>query len=380
MTGAVLALNAGSSSFKFALANAGAPGTPLLWGVVDRLGTEEGALSLKGQGGAATTPLAAPDHGAALAALIEAIETRCPGLRVTAVAHRIVHGGSAFTAPEPVTPALLEALEALVPLAPLHQPHGLRGIRTALELFPDAGHVACFDTAFHAGRPWVHDAYALPRRFYDEGIRRYGFHGLACASICRALGADGYPLAERRIAIAHLGNGCSVTAVRHGRSVSNSMGFSALEGLAMGTRCGRLDPGVLLHLMRGGMDVTALEALLYRKSGLLGLSGLSNDMRDLARSGSVAAEEAIAYFIERTVEEICRAAGVMGGLDAVVFSGGIGENAADIRAAVMARLAFLPGAEGAGLEMLVRPADEEAELLRTAAGLRAAEQGHPAAR
>lgn len=368
MTDALLAINAGSSSLKFAVAAAEAPTDSLLWGLADRLGTEDATLTLEtGEDPAARQALARPDHAAAVEALCAALSAARPDLRLRAIGHRIVHGGSAFTAPVRISPQVLADLEKIVPLAPLHQPHGIAGIRTATGLFPQTVQVACFDTAFHAGKPSVNEAFALPPRYYDMGLKRYGFHGLACQSVCRALEAEGYPLAHRAIAIAHLGNGCSVTAVRGGRSITNSMGFSALDGLVMGTRCGRIDPGALLHLMRMGLDAGALEDLLYRQSGLLGLSGVSNDMRDLTRAGTPKARAAIDFFVARTVEEICRAAGAMGGLDAVVFSGGIGENATEIREAITDGLSFLPGFDGDGVAILVRPAREETELLLTAA-------------
>ena len=367
MTEALLALNAGSSSVKFAVCEAGQDGHVALSGNVDRIGSDNAVMNVTARGGGRETrALGTADHRAALSTLCTEIRSRLPGLRIGGVAHRILHGGAAFADPVRVTPDVIEALEAIVPLAPLHQPHGIQGILTGLALYPAAVHVACFDTAFHAGKPWVKDAFALPRSYHDRGLRRYGFHGLACASICDALRVDGYPLSERAIAIAHLDNGCSVTAVRQGRSVATSMGFSALDGLTMGTRCGRIDPGALLHLMREGHDAEALEVLLYKQSGLLGLSGISNDMRDLAESDAPEAHQAIQYFIARAVEEICGMAGAMGGLDAVVFSGGIGENARDIREAIMAGLAFLPGQDGQGVEKLVMPADEERQLLMAA--------------
>lgn len=365
MTDAILALNAGSSSIKFALAASGQTDQPLLAGVAERLGAEESTLRLNPHAGEPETrALGACDHRAALTALCDVIHDRHPDLPIAGIGHRIVHGGPDFAAPVHVTDDVLARLEALVPLAPLHQPNGIAGIHATRALFPDSGQVACLDTAFHAGKPWVQDAYALPAQYYADGLRRYGFHGLACESVCDSLTARGYPLAQRRIAIAHLGNGCSVTAVQAGRSVATSMGFSALDGLTMGTRCGHIDPGVLLHLLREGYDAASLERLLYHESGLRGLSGVSSgDMRDLAASDSDAARGAVAYFIARAVEEICRMAGAMGGLDTVVFSGGIGENAADIRQAIAEGLAFLPGHDGRGVEVLVCPADEERRIL-----------------
>ena len=367
MTDVLMALNAGSSSFKFALAACSAPAVPILSGAVERIGLGDAGLRIKGPDiDAVTRNLGAADHGAALAAVFDEMAASLPGLVIRGVGHRIVHGGERFEAPEVATDDVLDGIAALVPLAPLHQPHGLRGIQTGMDLYPDAVHVACFDTAFHATKPWVNQAYALPRTLFDDGLRRYGFHGLACQSIVDTLRRDGYPVADRKIAIAHLGNGCSVTAVAGGRSVATSMGFTALDGLPMGTRCGQIDPGVLLHLMRTGHDHDAIEALLYHQSGLRGLSGLSSDMRDLNAADSPTAKEAIDYFIARLVEEICRMAGAMGGLDAVMFSGGIGESDAAIRAAIAQRLAFLTGADSAGVDMRVCGADEERVLIEAA--------------
>lgn len=368
MTDAVLALNTGSSSVKFAVAPVAAPEEPLLWGAAERLGSDKATLSLCRQdGGKQAQACPEADHAGALHRLLAILQTECPDLRITGVGHRIVHGGPRFTEPERITPEVLSALEDIVPLAPLHQPHGIGAIRAAQDLFPGARHVACFDTAFHATKRFEHDAYALPRRFYDEGIRRYGFHGLACQSICSALLSEGFPVATTRLAIAHLGNGCSVTAVVNGRSVATSMGFSVLDGLTMGTRCGALDPGVILHLLRNGHSAEEVETLLYHRSGLLGLSGFSSDMRDVTASDLPAAQEAVSHFVARVVGEVCRAAGAMGGLDALVFSGGIGENAASIREAVMQGIAFLRGRDGVAVEALVRGAREEDVLLSAAA-------------
>ena len=370
MTGVILALNAGSSSLKFAVAARDDISTRLLSGTIERIGSGEARLSLTASDGETRKlGLGLVDHRAALQVLFSEIESSGSDFRVQGVGHRIVHGGSTFTDPVVITDEIVTQIEELIPLAPLHQPHGLRGVLTALEAYPDAVHVACFDSAFHAQKPWINNAYALPRRYFDRGLRRYGFHGLACESICATLANEGFPLNERKIVIAHLGNGCSVTAINLGVATATSMGFSTLDGLTMGTRCGGMDPGVLIHLMREGYAPDDLERLLYHESGLLGLSGLSNDMRDLLADDRVESQQAIDFFVTRLGEEICRMAGTMGGLHAVIFSGGIGENSEDIRDRVRQQVSFLPGLNGDGVEMLVRPADEERQLLATTTSL-----------
>ena len=366
MNQAILALNAGSSSFKFAVAAQVANAPQEITGVVERIGSGNSVMKIKTTHAAPVRlELGKTNHRAALTALFRVLEDWDPTLRITGVGHRIVHGGTRFAEPVQITPEIVEQIEALIPMAPLHQPHGLRGVLTAMVAFPDAHHIACFDSAFHARKPWLHDAYALPRRHYTEGLRRYGFHGIACDSICATLNAEGFPLGERKIVIAHLGNGCSVTAIQNGAPKATSMGFSTLDGLAMGTRCGHIDPGVLIHLMRQGQSPEDLERLLYHESGLIGLSGLSNDMRDLMASDDPDCADAIAFFTARLIEEIGRMACTMGGLDCVVFSGGIGENAGSIRDAVEAGLSFLPGRDGSGVTYLIRPADEEQQLITT---------------
>jgi acetate kinase len=223
-------------------------------------------------------------------------------------------------------------LERLKPLAPLHQPHNLSGVRAAQRAFPKAVQVACFDTAFHRAHPWVSDTYALPRALYDEGIRRYGFHGLSYEYVTEKLRQIAPLHAAGRVVVTHLGNGASMCAIRDGQSVGSSMGLTALDGLPIGTRCGQLDPGVLLYLMEAkGMTVTQLSDLLYRQSGLKGLSGLSHDMRELEAAGTPEALQAIEYFVFRIRRELGSMAAIMSGLDAVAFCGGIGENAWRIR-------------------------------------------------
>ena len=293
------------------------------------------------------------------------------------VGHRVVHGGPDHGAPLVLDAANTEELAALEPLAPLHQPHNLAAVRAAREAFPGVVQVAVFDTAFHRGHPWVNDTYGLPRRFYDMGVRRYGFHGLSYDYISGKL-ADAYPaLHEGRVVVAHLGNGASLCAIENGRSIASTMGFSALSGLCMGTRPGQMDPGVLLWMIDDqGMSSEEITRVLYRESGLKGLSGKTNDMRALLESEEEEAAQAVEYFVSRVAQEVAAMAVAMEGIDALVFTGGIGENAAPIRARVLRALAFLgftldPVANEAGderissgLPALVLPTNEELVIAR----------------
>lgn len=342
MTQAVLTLNAGSSSLKVALFPA-AGDAPLATGLADRIGPD-GVLKLKRSDG---TPLAAPNgdlasHAGAMRTVIDSFRIEWPDLDLLAIGHRVVHGGHTFSAPTVIDDALLPQLEALAPFAPLHQPHNLAGIRSARETFPAVPQVACFDTAFHRNHPWVNDAFALPRSLYDEGVRRYGFHGLSYEYVSGALLRDAPSLADGRVVVAHLGNGASMCALQGGRSLASTMGFSALDGLPMGTRCGQLDPGVLLYLMeQRGMSASDISDLLYKRSGLLGLSGLSNDMRTLEAADAPSAAEAIDYFVFRCQREVGAMAAALGGIDALVFCGGIGENSTLVRARICERLGWM---------------------------------------
>lgn len=344
MSGAILALNAGSSSLKFTLYAADGD-RRLAQGQADRIGGADAGLSLQDGDGAALPVAAGPvaDHGAAIARVLESLVSAFPGLALRAIGHRVVHGGPDLDRPALVTPALMETLQRLAPFAPLHQPHNLAGIRAAMQAFPGTPQVACFDTAFHRSHPWVNDTFALPRAFYDRGVRRYGFHGLSYDYISGELRRTAPLIAAGRVVVAHLGNGASMCAIQDGRSVASTMGFSALDGLPMGTRCGQLDPGVVLYLMdQEGMDADAIADLLYNRSGLLGLSGgLSNDMRTLQASAAPEAAQAIDYFVFRIQRELGGMAAAMGGIDALVFCGGIGENSAPIRARVCERTEWM---------------------------------------
>ncbi|MGL6096184.1 MAG: acetate/propionate family kinase, partial [Fimbriiglobus sp.] len=294
-------------------------------------------------------------HADAVRAALDVVAKKFPGEPLAAVGHRVVHGGDRFTAPVRVTPAVLAELDTLTPLAPLHEPANLAGIRAVAEQLPAVPQVACFDTAFHATMPLAERMFGLPRRYFDAGIRRYGFHGLAYESVVGTL-RDRGDLPARLIAC-HLGNGASLCAIRDGKSVATTMGFTPLDGLVMGTRAGSLDPGVVLYLERhDGLTPDAVGALLSRESGLLGVSGVSADMRDLLASPDPRAAEAVELFCYRVVRDIGAMAAALGGADAIAFSGGIGENAGEIRDRITARLGWL------GAAVHVVPADEEAVI------------------
>ncbi|MDO5631207.1 MAG: acetate/propionate family kinase [Paracoccus sp. (in: a-proteobacteria)] len=341
----ILALNAGSSSLKFVVFAAQDGDTALAEGLVERIGGEGASIRLRDAAGA-DLPVAAgqpADHAAALQLALDSLSAALPDVRVVAVGHRVVHGGTAFRGPVVVDDAAMAQIEALRPFAPLHQPHNIAGIRAAMAAFPGVPQIACFDTAFHRTHPWVNDTFALPSSFYDEGVRRYGFHGLSYDYITSELRRIAPLITAGRVVIAHLGNGASMCAVQNGRSVASTMGFTALDGLPMGSRSGQLDPGVVLYLMdQRGMTTGEVRRLLYEKSGLLGLSGgLSNDMRTLEAAGTPEAQKAIDYFVFRIQRELGAMAAAMGGIDALVFCGGIGENSRLIRARVCERTEWM---------------------------------------
>ena len=348
MDGIILVLNAGSSSLKFAVFEESAEGLAALCiGQVEGIGAaprlhvrDAGRQPLHTQdwaGGGAPG-----DHAAALGVIITWLEAMLAGRPVIGIGHRVVHGGPDFAAPRRVDAALLAALEGLVPLAPLHQPHNLAGIKAAARHFPGVAQVACFDTAFHRTQPFVADTFALPPEFHAQGIRRYGFHGLSYEYITRRLAQEEPTLAAGRLVVAHLGNGASLCAIAGGRAQASSMGFTALDGVPMGTRCGQLDPGVVLHMIDTlGMSTSEVAQLLYGNSGLKGMSGLSQDVRQIEAAGTQEAEQALAYFAYRVRREIASLAAAMGGIDALVFTAGIGENAAGVRARIWDGLGFL---------------------------------------
>ena len=257
------------------------------------------------------------------------------GHRAAAAGHRVVHGGLEFAGAVRIDDEVIGKLEKLVPLAPLHQPYNLAAIRAAIDFRPDVLEVACFDTSFHRTIPPVAQAFALPRSYFEEGIRRYGFHGLSYEYIASILPQFDTAAAAGRTIVAHLGNGASMCAIKEGKSIATTTGFSAVDGLLMGTRCGAIDPGVLIYLMDNHrLDARALEELIYKKSGLLGFSGISSDMRELLSSRDPRASEAVDLFVYRIVREMGSLAAALDGLDAVVFTGGVGENAAVIRSRV----------------------------------------------
>jgi acetate kinase len=341
MPDAVLVLNAGSSSLKFSVftdPSDDAPPRSILRGQIEALATRPRFVARAGGNGHVIAEQTWPEgtalgHDDAIEYLLAWGRDALDDTQVVAVGHRVVHGGTRFSAPVLVDEAVLAELDALVPLAPLHQPHNLSAIRAVARRAPGVPQVACFDTAFHAGQPAVARAFALPRRYADGGVRRYGFHGISYEFIAGALGGLDPGAAAGRTVVAHLGNGASLCALRAGRSVATTMSFTALDGLVMGTRCGAIDPGVLLYLMREhGLDASALEKLLYEESGLLGVSGLSSDMRALVASSDADAAAAVDLFVYRLARELGSMAAALGGLDALVFTAGIGENDASLRA------------------------------------------------
>jgi len=343
--GCIAVLNAGSSSIKFAVYEHERDGPMLFHGQVEGIGvaphlkaTDAGGKSVAEQ----RWDAGALDHQAATDAILGLAGKLLAGRPMLGFGHRVVHGGMSFAAPIRVDAGVLKALAELAPLAPLHQPHNLAPIEAIARAVPDMPQVACFDTAFHRSQPALAQEFGLPRELTAEGVRRYGFHGLSYDFIAMRLRETVPELARSRLIVAHLGNGASLCAIREGRSVATTMGFTAVDGLLMGTRTGALDPGVLLYLMdRHGMDVRALEDLLYRRSGLLGVSGISSDMRALRKSSAAEAREAIALFVYRIVREVGSLVAALGGVDGIIFSAGIGENDPQTRAEVAAGCRWL---------------------------------------
>ncbi len=381
----LLVLNAGSSSLKFCVYGRAGPGP---WradarGQVEGIGTAPRFRARDGAGKVlAEETLDAGVHDArgALDALAAWLRTAFAGARMLGVGHRVVHGGARDAGPVVVTPAVLAELHERTPLAPLHQPHNLAAIEALAGEMPGVPQVACFDTSFHRGQPAVAEVVPLPREVCRRGVRRYGFHGLSYEYIASVLPQVAPEIAGGRVIVAHLGSGASLCALRAGRSVDTTFGFTALDGLCMGTRPGALDPGIVLYLFQAlGMTASEVETMLYSRSGLLGISGISNDMRELLESTEPAASLAVDYFVYRAAREIGALSAVLGGLDALVFTAGIGENSAAVRARIAAASAWLgidldPAANGAGGPRLSRsgskvsawmiPTDEELMIAR----------------
>jgi acetate kinase len=383
MTGCVAVLNAGSSSIKFALYEAGRDGALLFHGQVENIGLAAHLAATDGSGATVAERRWSKgelDHQSATAEILKLGRELLAGRPVLAFGHRVVHGGTEFAAPVRVDAGVMAALEKLVPLAPLHQPHNLAPIKFIAAAAPDIPQVACFDTAFHRSQAALAQEFALPRDLTAAGVRRYGFHGLSYDFIVSRLGEIDPALAKSRLVIAHLGNGASLCAVAQGRSVASTMGFTAVDGLMMGTRSGALDPGVLLYLMQErGFDAKAIEDLIYRRSGLLGVSGISSDMRTLRQSKTPEAAQAIALFVYRIVREIGSLAAALSGLDGLVFTAGIGEHDPATRAEVAAGCGWLGlaldagrnaqghgriSADGALVSAWVVPTDEERMIAR----------------
>jgi acetate kinase len=383
MTGCIVVLNAGSSSIKFALYEAGRDGALLYHGQVENIGLAAHLAAADASGAAVAGRRWGKgelDHRGATAEILKLGRELLAGRPVLAFGHRVVHGGTEFAAPVRIDASVMAALKKLVPLAPLHQPHNLAPIETIAAALPNMPQIACFDTAFHRSQPPLAQEFALPRELTAAGVRRYGFHGLSYDFIVSRLHEIDPALARGRLVIAHLGNGASLCAVHGGRSMASTMGFTAVDGLMMGTRSGALDPGVLLYLMQErGLDAKAIEDLIYRRSGLLGVSGISSDMRALRQSTAPEAAQAIALFVYRIVREIGSLAAALGGLDGLVFTAGIGEHDPATRAEVAAGCSWLGlkldaarnslgngriSADGAAVSAWVVPTDEERMLAR----------------
>jgi acetate kinase len=346
MSRAILTINAGSSSIKFALyaLDADVARYPFLSGQIDGIGASAKLVAKNASGErVADDPL--PEgvkHAEALDALLRWLETHPQNSRrISAVGHRVVHGGELHSQPVLLNEATVKALEQFIVLAPLHQPHNLNGIKALTARLPGVPQIACFDTAFHRTQPPIAQLFAIPRALTAEGVKRYGFHGLSYEYIARVL-PEHSAKAHGRVIVAHLGNGASMCAMVGCKSQTSSMGFTAIDGLMMGTRTGALDPGVILYLLQSkGMDAKSLEKLLYKESGLLGVSGISQDMRTLLASDKPEAQEAVDLFCYRIVREIGALAACIGGIDALVFTGGIGEHAAEVRNRVCKQLQWL---------------------------------------
>jgi acetate kinase len=340
-------INAGSSSLKFCVFRRpdSQPWLIETRGQIEGIGTAPRFTAKDGGGKGVLDRQLDPsvnDGRKALGAVADWLNGLYGGAAVRGVGHRIVHGGAKYTGPTIVTPEVLEDLRALIPLAPLHQPYNLQAIEAVAERLPDVPQVACFDTSFHRGQPAVAELVPLPKDIRDSGVQRYGFHGLSYEYIASVLPSVAPEIARGRVIVAHLGSGASMCAMKNGKSLDSTLGFTALDGLCMGTRPGSLDPGVLLHLFQTlGCTPKDVETMLYKKSGLLGISGISNDMRDLLGSAEPSARLAVDYFIYRAAKEVGALAAVLGGVDGIVFTAGIGENSPEIRQRICDASAWL---------------------------------------
>jgi acetate kinase len=382
---AILVVNAGSSSVKFQIFGVERDGAlrRLIKGQLDGIGTRPRLSAESSDKSSLIDRTYAPGEVADVPAAIATVASwlrETQSFNLLAVGHRVVHGGPRYDRPVLIDQAIVANLEQYVSLAPLHQPNNLAPIRTLMKARPELLQVACFDTAFHHGHSAVADHYAIPERFYAEGVRRYGFHGLSYEYVAQRLREVAPTVAAGRVIVAHLGSGASMCALANGRSVESTMGFTALDGIPMGTRPGQIDPGVLLYLLsEKGMTPAAVQDLLYRDSGLKGLSGISNDMRDLQSSSDPRARLAVDYFIYRVGLNAGMLAAALGGLDAFVFTAGIGENSSTVRARIADWLAWLgvvfdraANADGKSLisrpesrvVLLVMPTDEELMIAR----------------
>lgn len=399
MSECVAVLNAGSSSIKFALYAVRPELSIMFRGLVEKIGVAPRMIVRDGAGASVFErgwPAQGFDHRAGTEMVLQIARELLDGAPILGVGHRVVHGGTDFAAPTPIDAQVISALARLIRLAPLHQPHNLAPIMAIAEAAPHLRQVACFDTAFHRRQPPLAQMFALPRRFTEAGVRRYGFHGLSYEYVAGRLTEIAPELANAKIIICHLGNGASLCAVQAGASAASTMGFTAVDGLMMGTRCGAIDPGVILYLMdEEGMDARAIEDLIYKESGLLGVSGVSSDMRSLRESSEPAAAEAIDLFTYRIVREIGSLAAALGGIDALVFTGGIGENDTQLRSDVAKGCGWLgvrldddrnrAGAlrisgEGSRVEVMVMPTDEEGMIARHTIDLLGLGDPAPAAR
>jgi acetate kinase len=363
---AILVVNAGSSSVKFEIFGIGEAGAlrRLVKGQIDGIGTRPRLAAKANDGARLVDKSYAHDEVADVPAAIALVGSwlrETQSVDLVAVGHRVVHGGPKYDRPVIIDLSVVTSLEQYVSLAPLHQPNNLAPIRTLLKARPELLQVACFDTAFHHGHSAVTDHFAIPEQFYAEGVRRYGFHGLSYEYVAQRLCEIAPTVAAGRVIVAHLGSGASMCALANGRSVESTMGFTALDGIPMGTRPGQIDPGVLLYLLaEKGMAPNAVQDLLYRESGLKGLSGISNDMRELQSNPDPRARLAVDHFVHRVGLNAGMLAAALGGLDAFVFTAGIGENSPIIRARIAEKLAWLgavldPGANAAGKSLISRP-------------------------